>query len=189
MSLRPSSIDGLPEAAREALHAWLRDPGITQKEAAERTNTLLEELGLPERVTRQSVNRYDLRMRAVGEKLRQSRQVSEAWIAKLGSAPGGKLGHLVTEMLRSLAFELTLKLDGAELNEETLPGVVEAAGRISLMAQRLERSSEISSRRERQIKREAAEEMAAKVNKETKAGRKMSPERVREIVREIYGAA
>ena len=57
------------------------------------------------------------------------------------------------------------------------------------MAQRLERSSEINVRRERQLKREAAEEMAAKVSKETKAGRKMSPERVREIVREIYGAA
>ena len=92
VALRPSSIDGLPEQAREALHTWLRDPGITQKEAAQRTNALLEELGLPQRVTRQAVNRYDLRMREVGEKLRQSRQVSEQWIAKLGSAPGGKLG-------------------------------------------------------------------------------------------------
>ena len=189
MALRPSSIDGLPEQAREALHAWLRDPGITQKEVAARTNALLEELGLPQRVTRQAVNRYDLRMREVGEKLRQSRQVSEAWIAKLGSAPGGKLGHLVTEMLRTLAFDIALQLENAELDPESLPGVVDAAAKVSLMAQRLERSSEINVRRERQIKREAAEEMAAKVNKETKAGRKMSPERVREIVREIYGAA
>ena len=184
VALRPSSIDGLPEKAREALHAWLRDPGITQKEAAERTNALLEELGLPQRVTHQSVNRYDLRMRKVGEKLRQSRQVSDQWIAKLGSAPGGKLGHLVTEMLRTLAFDLTLQLQDLKLDAETLPGVVGAAGRISLMAQRLERSSEISERRERQLKREAAEEMAAQVTKEAKAGRKVSPERVREIVRE-----
>ena len=189
MALRPSSIDGLPEKARKALHAWLRDPGITQKEAAERTNSLLEELGLPQRVTRQSVNRYDLRMREVGEKLRQSRQVSEQWIANLGSAPGGDLGHLVTEVLRTLAFEITLQLDKADLDPESLPGVVDAASKLSLMAQRLERSSEINVRRERQLKREAAEELAAKVSKETKAGRKMSPERVREIVREIYGAA
>ena len=184
---RPSTIDSLPADAREALHSWLRDPGITQTEATERTNALLEELGLPERVSRQAVNRYDLRMRTVGERLRQSRQVAEAWIAKLGSAPGGQLGHLVTEMLRTLAFDLAIRLQDAELDDESLPGVVEAAGKVSLMAQRLERSSEISARRERQIKREAAEEIAGKVAKEQKAGRNVGPERLRKIIQEIYG--
>ena len=189
MAVRPSSIDILPEQARDALHAWLRDPGITQKEATRRTNALLDELGLPERVTHQSVNRYDLRMRKVGEKLRQSRQVSEQWIGKLGSAPGGKLGHVVTEMLRTLAFEITLKLDEVDLKPESLPGVLDAASKLSLMAQRLERSSEINTRRERQLKREAAEELAAKAAKEAKAGRDVSPERLDEIIREIYGVA
>ena len=138
-------------------------------------------------MSRQAVNRYDLRMRTVGEKLRQSRQVADAWIAKLGSAPGGRLGHLVTEMLRTLAFDLALRLQDSEIDPETLPGVVEAAAKVSLMAQRLERSSEISARRERQLKREAAEELAAKATKETKAGRDVTPERLQEIVREIYG--
>ena len=189
MARRPSSIDGLPEAAREALHAWLRDPGITQKDAASRTNALLEELGLPERVSRHAVNRYDLRMREVGEKLRHSRQVSEVWIAKLGSAPGGKIGHLVTEMLRTLAMDITLKINEFDLDPESLPGVVDAAAKVTLMAQRLERASEISARRERQLKREAAEELAEKVAKETKAGRDVSEERLDEIIREIYGVA
>ena len=187
MALRPSSIDVLPEQAREALHAWLRDPGITQKEATRRTNALLEELGVPQRVTHQSVNRYDLRMREVGEKLRQSRQVSDQWIAKLGSEPGGKIGHLVTEMLRTLAFDITLQLDKAELDPESLPGVVDAAAKVSLMAQRLERASEINTRRERQLKREAAEELAAMADKESKEGRDVTPERLREMFREVYG--
>ena len=184
---RPSTIDSLPTEARDSLHAWLRDPGITQTQATERTNVLLKELGLPERVSRQAVNRYDLRMRTVGERLRQSRQVAEAWIAKLGSAPGGQLGHLVTEMLRTLAFDLSIRLQDTKLDDESLPGVVDAASKVSLMAQRLERSSEISSRRERQLKREAAEEIAEKVAKEQKRGRNVSPERLRAIIQGIYG--
>ncbi len=186
---RRSCIDTLPEDIRKSLHAWLRDPGMTQTEAAERTNALLEELGLPERVSQRAVSRYDQRIRAVGEKLRQSREISQMWIAKLGSAAGGQLGHLVTEMLRTLAFDLAIQLQNAELDDETLPGVIEAARKVAQMALQLERSSEIRARRERQIKREAAEDLAAKAAGEAKAGRDFSPERLREIVREIYGAA
>ena len=189
MAQRPSSIDSLPEQVREALHSWLRDPGISQTEATARANALLEELELPTRITRRSVSRYDARMRSVGERLQQSRQVAEMWIAKLGSEPGGRLGHLVTEMLRTLAFDLALKLQDVELDDEKLPGVVEAATRVSLMAARLERSSEISERRQREIKRAAAEELAAKAAKGSRAGKEVSLERLDEIIREIYGAA
>ena len=185
---RPSTIHGLPEQVREALHSWLRDPGITQTEATERVNALLEDLGLPERrVSRQAVNRYDLRMRKVGEKLRQSRQVAEAWIARLGSEPGGQLGHLVTEMLRTLAFELTLKLQEGELSEESLPEVVAQLKHMSLAAMRLERASAESVKREREIKRRAAEELADKVAAEAGSGKTVTPERLREIVKESYG--
>ena len=128
-------------------------------------------------------------MRTVGEKLQQSRQVAEMWIAKLGSEPGGRLGHLVTEMLRTLAFDLALRLQDAELDDEKLPGVVEAAAKVSLMAARLERSSEISERRERELKREAAEELAKKAaQSERKAKRAITSEEIREMVQEIYGA-
>ena len=154
-----------------------------------RVNELLDELKIRTRVSRFSVSRYDRRMRKVGEKLRQSRQIADAWIAKLGSATAGKLGHLVTEMLRTLAFDLSLRLQEGELDDKSLPGVIDAATKLSLMAQRLERASEINSRRERQLKREAAEEMAAKAAKESKAGREVSPERLEEIIREIYGVA
>ena len=39
-----SSIDRLPSDVREALHGWLRELAITQTEAMERTNALLDEL-------------------------------------------------------------------------------------------------------------------------------------------------
>ena len=64
---------------------------------------------------------------------------------------------------------------------------MDAASKLCLMAQRLERSSEINVRRERQLKREAAEELAAKAAKETKAGRDVTVERLREMIRDVYG--
>ena len=182
---QPSSINRLPSDVREALHGWLRDPAVTQTEVAERTNALLEDLGLAERVSRQAVNRYDLRMRAACERLLQSRQATEAWVDKLGSAPAGQAGHLVIEMLRSLAFDLTSQLQDRELDDVSLPGIAETAARIGFMTERLERSREIALRCDREIKRQAAEEAAAKAKDAKRAA--IDPERLREIIREAYG--
>ena len=192
---QPSSIDRLPSEVREALHGWLRDPAITQTEATERTNALLDELAAQqpegkraESVSRQAVNRYDQRMRAACERLLQSQQVTEVWAGKLGSAPAGQFGHLVTEMLRMLVFDLAYQIQGLQdrvIDEKALPGIVATANKVSLMAQRLERSSEIAVRREREIKRQAAEE--AEKAKAAKRG-PVTPEKLREVIREIYGA-
>ena len=192
---QPSSIDRLPSEVREALHGWLRDPAITQTEATKRTNALLDELAAQqpeeeraEYVSRQAVNRYDQRMRAACERLLQSQQVTEVWADKLGSAPAGQFGHLVTEMLRMLVFDLAYQIQDLQdrlIDEKSLPGIVATANKVSLMAQRLERSSEIAVRRDREIKRQAAEE----AEKAKIANRPpVTSEKVREIVREIYGA-
>ena len=191
---QPSSIDRLPSEVREALDGWLRDPAITQTEATERTNALLDELaaqqpeGKPaEYVSRQAVNRYDQRMRVACERLAQSRQVTEVWADKLGSVPAGQFGHIVTEMLRMLVFDLACQIQALQdrvIDEKSLPGIVATANKVSLMAQRLERSSEIAVRRDREIKRQAAEEA-----EKAKAARRVpaTPEKVREVIREIYG--
>ena len=184
---RPSTIDSLPSEVRDALHSWLRDPSITQTEATARTNALLADLDIDHPpVSRHAVNRYSLRMKAVGERLVQSRQVADAWIAKLGSRPGGKMGHLVTEMLRTLVFEVSLKLQDAELTSESLPGVTAQLRQLSLAAQRLERASSESERRESEIRRRAAEEAAAAA-KESLKRRGLSDQVVAEIQSEILG--
>ena len=190
---KPSSIDRLPSEVREALQGWLRDPAITQTEATERTNALLEELEAQQpqekqadRVSRQAVNRYDLRMRASCERLLQSRQATEVWADKLGSVPAGQVGQLVIEMLRTLAYDLTSSLQDRELDEVSLSGVAETAARIGFLTERLERSREIALRCDREIKRQAAEEAAAKA-KDAKRSDPENPERLRELMREIYG--
>ena len=187
----PSSIDRLPSEVREALQGWLRDPAITQTEATERTNALLDELGAQrpqekraERVSLSAVNRYDKRMRASCERVLQSRQAFESWADRLGSAPVGQFGRLAAEMMRAAVFNLASRLQDLEIDDKALPGIVQTALRIALTAESLERSSEIAVRCDREIKRQAAEE-AAKARKAKPPP--LDPERIREVVRQIYG--
>ena len=190
---RQTSIHRLPESVREALNGWLRDPAITQKEATRRTNLLLAELDLDHPpVSSSAVNRYDLGMRVTGQRLQESREVAEVWVAKLGSRPGGQLGHLVVEMLRTLAFEATQKLSAGEFDAESLPAVIDQVNKLALAAQRLEKSSAENERRERQIRSEERRQAATEAAKvvERNAGKKgISAETVKMIKREILGIA
>ena len=183
---RPSRVARLPAEVREELHAWLRDPGITQTEATERANELLAALDLPP-LSRHSVGRYDLRMRQAGKKLRESREVAEAWIGKLGAAPQGQIGHLVNEILRTLAFDLSLTLQDEAVNAENRPAVIDQLRNLSLAVVRLERAASENVKREAEIRRRAAEELVAAVEREDGPDSRVSAERLREIVREAYG--
>ena len=184
---RTSSIDKLPAELRDALHGWLRDPGITQGEAANRGNALAESLGLDVApISRHAVGRYDLRMRSVGQKLQESRRIADAWIAKLGSAPGGQTGHLVSEILRSLAFDTTLQLHEQTLDEASTPGVIDAIAKLALASRRLEDASQISEKRAEQI-RQAARAQAAEDAANAASGQGLSRQTIDEIKRNILG--
>ncbi len=185
MVRRPSSIDKLPAEIREELNSFLRDPSITQEQATDRTNDLLAELGIDYRVSKSSVNRYSMRMESIGAKLRQSREISEMWIANLGSQPQGQLGKLVNEMIRTMAFETS-----AHLAESEDPVPPKALKELALTVQRLESAANMNAERERKIKKqardEALEEAAEKVEKiGGKVG--LSQKRVDEIKRDILG--
>jgi hypothetical protein len=182
---RPSSIDRLPPAAREALNAWLRDPGITQEETTDRTNELLAEIGVDYRISKSAVNRYAMRMEQIGAKLRQSREVSEMWIANLGSQPQGQLGKLINEMIRTMAFETAGAL--AESGDPVPPKVLKE---LALAVQRLESAANMNEERERKIRVEERQrvisEAASKVEDVGKSGG-MTRESIDTIKREILG--
>lgn len=155
-----SSIKKLPKDILEQLQALLRDPRVTQLDATAQINKVLADQGYNERVSKSAVNRYDLDMREVGAKLQQSRQMAEMWIARLGAQPQGKVGHLVNEMLRTLSFELSMKLADSELTSDDLPGVIKMLKELSLSAMRLEKASSENVKREKEIRKEAAQEAA-----------------------------
>jgi len=181
-----SSIDRLPEAAREQLNALLRDPAITQKDAVSRINTILAELQHPERLSKSAVNRYDLKMRDVGQRLQQSRDLADMWIAKLGAAPQGKVGNLVNEILRTLSFDLSLK--AADLNVDDideLPAVAGMLKDLALNSMRLEKAANLNVEREKEIRQQALIDAAQKVDKVAKqAG--ITPDTIKKIHEALF---
>lgn len=183
---RPSSIDRLPTDIREQLQELLRDPRVTQLEATARINAVLEEDGHPERVTKSAVNRYAVRMDEVGKKLRQSREVAEMWIGKLGAQPQGQVGHMVNEILRTLAFDLSLQLQNGEVSEESMPGVIDNLKNLSLSVMRLERAASENVKRETEIREQAQREAADTAAKVAKQGG-LSDDSVRELRQAILG--
>ena len=187
---RPSTIRLLPASVREALNGWLRDPAITQAEATARVNALLAEVDPGHSpVSRMAVNRFDLSMREVGRNIQESREIADLWIDKLGSQPGGRLGHLVVEIIRSVAFGAAQVLARGEINAESLPDVLDSVNKLALAAQRLERSSAESERRERRIRAEERQRAAEAASEVAASAGGLSAGTVADIKRRILGVA
>lgn len=180
---RPSSIDRLPPDILEALQALLRDPRITQLDAVAKINAVLAAEGHPDRVSKSAVNRYSMRMEEVGQRLRQSRQVAEMWIGKLGAEPQGKVGHLLNEIVRTLAFETAMNF--AEGEEPIDP---KSLKELAIAVHRLEQAAGDAVKREQEIRKQTAEAAATAAEK-TLASQGMSRESIDTIKREILGIA
>lgn len=183
---RPSTIDRLPPDVLERLHALLRDPRCTQLDVTARINALLEDAGHDERVSKSAVNRYAVRMAEVGDRLRQSRQVAEMWIAKLGAQPQGQVGHLVNEILRTLAFDLSMTMQQGEISADSAPEVARMLKDMAIAMERLEKAASENVKREQEIKRQAAQELTQRAAGEANGGA-ITLDRLREITREAYG--
>jgi len=191
-----SSIDLLPDDIRAQLNELLADRRVTQLEAVRRINAMLEDLrtradlpdGTPERLSKSAVNRYALEMEEIGRELRESREIAEVWIGKLGAAPQGQVGSLVNEILRSLSFDLTRMLKRGGVDPENAPAVVGMLKDLALTTQRLEQAANLNVKREAEIRKQAAE-AAADVTEKTLANQGMSRDSIEAIKREILGTA
>ncbi|MBS9780622.1 MAG: DUF3486 family protein [Moraxellaceae bacterium] len=175
-----SSIKTLPPNLLEQLQDWLRDPCITQAEATERLNDLLIEIGEKPR-SKSAVNRYSIQMNEIGAKIQQSREMADMWIAKFGNQPQGKVGQLLNEMIRNLAFNTTLELADGE-------GVVEPKllKELATAIEKLENASTINEKRQREIEKAILAKASAEAEKSViKAG--LSKETAEEIKRQILG--
>ncbi|SDB03827.1 Protein of unknown function [Desulfonatronum thiosulfatophilum] len=177
-----SSIDRLPEDIREQLQELLRDPRVTQLDATARINAILEEQG-QEPLSKSAVNRYAVKMEAVGAKLRQSREVARMWIGRLGAEPQGEVGKLLNEMVRTLAFEAVVEM--SEGSEAVEPRMIRD---LAVAIEKLEKAASENVKREEEIRKKALEEAGDRVAKLAKKGG-LSEETVREIRERIMGVA
>lgn len=186
----PSTIDRLPEDIKATLQQLLQDPRVTQLDVTAKINALLAAEGHEERVSKSAVNRYAQRMEEVGAKLRQSREVAQMYIAHVGAAPQGQTGLLINEMLRSMAFELSLKLQDVDLEDpENMSATIDQVKALALAVQRLEQSATINVKREADIRQQALADAVKAVNEVASTGKKggLSDEAANEIRRKILG--
>jgi hypothetical protein len=155
---KASTIECLPADILSQLQQLLQDPRVTQLDATVKINSILAADGHPDRVSKSAVNRYAVRMEEVGAKLRQSREVAQMYIAQVGAAPQGQSGLLINEMLRSMAFEVSLKMQEADADDpESMAATISQLKNLALTMQRLEQSATINVKREGEIRKNERE--------------------------------
>lgn len=188
---RPSKVDLLPESIRNELHKLLRDKRYTQQEIRTAINELIDDSGLSDdmKLSRTGLNRYASRMETVGAKIRQSREIAEVWTSKLGDAPESDAGKLVQEIVKTLAFDVGMSMSEQELTSEAqTQKFVKTLNQLALLSARIEQSSMLTLKREKEVRAAFAAEAASTAEKIVRqAG--LSAETATAIKREILGIA
>lgn len=182
---RPSKVDLLPDEIRSALHAMLRDKRHTQADIRTAVNELIDEHGLPDdlKLSRSGLNRYASSMETVGSRIREAREVSKQWIAKLGTEPEGDVSRVLVEMVRTLAFDSVIKM--SESGKPLEPKFIKE---LAIGVERLEKAASESQKRELEIRKQIAIEAAdAAETIVTQAG--LTAATAADIKRQILGIA
>lgn len=167
-SNRKSKVELLPEEIRNTLNIFIRSGNMTQKDILEAVNQMIDEAGLPDdaKLSRTGFNRYAKRMEEMGQRLRQSREVAEVWVSKLGDAPTSDVGKLLQEFVRTMAFDTSMKMMEASEGEDGEVISPKALGQLALVVQRIETAAMSSMKREKEIRAAFAEEAANAVSDE-----------------------
>ncbi|EJL6357309.1 DUF3486 family protein [Vibrio cholerae] len=189
-SNRKSKVELLPEEIRNTLNVFIRSGNMTQKDILEAVNQMIDDAGLGDdaKLSRTGFNRYAKRMEDMGQRLRQSREVAEVWVSKLGEAPTSDVGKLLQEFVRTMAFETSMKMMEAAEGEEGEVISPKALGQLALVVQRIETAAMISMKREKEIRAAFAAEAAEAAEKIVKqAG--ISADTATDIKNQILGIA
>ena len=177
-----SAVDKLPESLRKRLIELLNRPEVTQLEIVDAINA---EAGEP-LISKSSLNRYAQRMKKFAEKNRQAREVAEAYLEKYGSDTRNKLGKVVNEQIRLVAFDLICELEELKESKAVDPKIMtEVIFKVSRGLKELEHAEKLNAEREDAIKELTLTETAAKVEA---VGKKkgVSKEAMETILAEVF---
>lgn len=185
----PSTVDLLPDHIRARLQELLQNPRITIIEATERINEILADEGHDDRLSKSAVGRANLRWKKIGDRIRQTREIGEMFISKVGAAPLGETGLAINEILRTMACELSEKLLDADLdNPETMAATIDQVKALALAVQRLESAATSNVRRDGEIRKQALQDAAQAVGEKSDS-LQLKPETLDYIKKVIYGLA
>ncbi|EJL7011391.1 DUF3486 family protein [Vibrio cholerae] len=189
-SNRKSKVELLPEEIRNTLNVFIRSGNMTQKDILEAVNQMIDDAGLGDdaKLSRTGFNRYAKRMEDMGQRLRQSREVAEVWVSKLGEAPTSDVGKLLQEFVRTMAFDTSMKMMEQSDGEDGEMISPKALGQLALVVQRIETAAMTSMKREKEIRAAFAAEAAEAAEKIVKqAG--ISADTATDIKNQILGIA
>lgn len=189
---RQSTVRRLPPEIREQIGALI-DAGHSLDEITAH----LKQLGAE--VSRSALGRYKQHLDKVGDKLRRSREVAEALIAKLGNAPESKALRLNVELMHGVLMDLALSAneegEAGEGGEAKAKGVVldaQDAMWLSKALDHLSRASKSDVELITKLKEQARKDADAKLDKAVTVATgeakrdALTPEQVLERVRAIY---
>lgn len=163
---RKSTVDQLSPELRGKLIELLKDPSVTQSEI---TFLINHEAGETV-VSKSAVNRYAKRMESMIEKTRQAREVADIYLQEVGSDTRNKLGKIVNERVRMLAFDLTDELMALRESEEGIDPkqISDVIQKVSRAIKDLEHAEKLNAEREARIKKDALTAAAETVEKNMK---------------------
>lgn len=154
----PSTVDKMPDDIRLQLQMLLQDPRVSILDATAQINAILEEEGHEDRLSKSAVGRAAVRWKRINDRIKQTREIGEMFIAKVGAAPQGQTGLAINEILRTMACELSEKLLDADLeNPETMAATIEQVKSLALAVQRLESAATNNVKREDVIRKQERE--------------------------------
>jgi uncharacterized protein YjcR len=109
---------------------------------------------------------YVASMEDVGKRLRRSREVASSLTGQAGLKDQGRMGQVVNELLRSLLFDLSAKVqtEGAFDGEEMAATIDQLKG-LALTMQRLETAAARNIKNEQEIRKQALTDAADAVEK------------------------
>jgi len=178
-----SAVDKLPKRLRNKLIKMLQDPACTQIQIADAIN---KAAGEP-LISKSSVNRYALRMKTFAEKNRQAKEVAELYLEKYGGEDRNKLGKIVNEQVRLVAFDLISGLDEQIEAGKIKPlGLTEIIFKVSRGLRDLELAEKLNAERTKEIRKSALEE-AAKIAEKIARQDGVTKKTTDKIKKEILG--
>jgi len=163
---RKSTLDALPSDVKDKLDALLENPAYTQKDVVGWMNAYLKQIDQPPVMTERIVNRYAASMRDVLSKKRDTDQVVKAWVGQMGDIPDGDFGRAIVEILRTLSFELNMKLHEqmTDAEDEDLPGFIKMFKDLAFSVEKLEKSATENEKRDAQLRITARAEAATELS-------------------------
>ncbi len=173
---RKSAIVQLDPAIREAVDAAIREGRATLAQIVE----LIRSMGGTASVT--SVHRYRRSAEQQMQRWRDAQEVAKVWIGRLETEKNGDVGRLLSEMLKTLAFQVAGEMGEGELQSAKDVMMLSAALR------NVGAFDAVNLDRELKIRKEVAAQAAAAADKVVRKGG-LSSEAAAELRRAILGVA